>query len=79
MWNLDKQNYELEEKRMKDRINKINSDNASYLQRQMEEKHKKSNKMNRAEYALNKPLLKEASEKMKEVAASQGASMSAHE
>ena len=72
MWSLDKQNWELEEKRLKERINKIQMDNAAFLQRQMEDKHKKSNKMNRAEYALNKPLLQEANEKMKEVSASQG-------
>ena len=71
MWSLDKQNWDLEEKRLKDRINKINADNAAFLQKQMAEKNKKSTKMNRAEYALNKPLLKEANEKMKEISASQ--------
>jgi len=31
MWNLDKRNYDEEEKRLKQRIGKINSDNQSYL------------------------------------------------
>jgi len=31
MWNLDKENYEMEEKRLKERINKINQDNAAFL------------------------------------------------
>ena len=33
MWSLDKQNWELEEKRLKERINKIQMDNAAFLQR----------------------------------------------
>ena len=33
MWNLDKQNYEEEEKRLKDRIGQINKDNAEFLKR----------------------------------------------
>jgi len=37
----------------------------------MAEKNKKNTKMNRAEYALNKPLLKEANDKMKAISASQ--------
>jgi len=43
MWNLDKQNWELEEKRLKDKMSKIQMDNAAFLQRQMDEKHKKTN------------------------------------
>lgn len=55
-------------------MSKIQMDNAAFLQRQMGEKHTKHTKMNRAEYAINKPLLKEASDKLKESNASQGAS-----
>lgn len=66
MWNLDKANFDVEEKRLRDRINQINHDNAAFLMRQMQEKSKKTTKMNRAEYALNKPLLKEANSKFKE-------------
>ena len=66
MWNLDKENYDQEEKRLRERINKINHDNASYLKQQMADKNKKNSKMNRAEYAMNKPLLREANDKFKE-------------
>jgi hypothetical protein len=68
MWNLDKQNYEEEEKRLRNRINRINADNASFLMRQMADKNKGSNvkKMNRAEYAMNKPILREANTKFKD-------------
>ena len=65
MWNLDKQNYDMEEKRLRERINKINHDNQQFLLKQMALKNQKSTKMNRNEYAINKPLLKEANEKLK--------------
>jgi len=42
MWNMDKENYELEEKRLKERISRINHDNAQFLLRQMQEKEKKN-------------------------------------
>jgi hypothetical protein len=77
MWNLDKANFDVEEKRLRDRINQINHDNAAFLMRQMEEKSKKTTKMNRAEYALNKPLLKEANSKFKEHSESNKMSQSA--
>lgn len=66
MWSLDKDNYELEEKRLKERINKINHDNAQFLLKQMNDKKTKATKMNRAEFAINKPLLREANGKLKE-------------
>jgi hypothetical protein len=31
MWELDKKNHEEEEKRLKEKINKINKDNSHYL------------------------------------------------
>lgn len=31
MWQVDKQNYDEEEKRLKERINKINKDNSQFL------------------------------------------------
>lgn len=66
MWDVDKQNYELEEKRLRDRINQINADNASFLKKQMATKESKApTKMNKAEFALNKPLLKEANQKLR--------------
>ncbi len=60
MWDLDKKNYDDEERRLKERISKINADNAQYLLNQMAAKNKKvSNaKMHPGEKALNKPLLK---------------------
>jgi len=38
MWDMDKQNYELEEKRLKDKISQINADNAAFLKKQMHTK-----------------------------------------
>lgn len=35
MWQTDKENWEEEEKRLKNRISKINRDNQSYLMKQM--------------------------------------------
>jgi hypothetical protein len=65
MWAIDKQNYQLEEQRLKEKIDKIKMDNQAYLLKQMELKNQKSSKMNKAEFALNKPLLKEANQKLK--------------
>ena len=65
MWNLDKQNYDEEEKRLKERISKINSDNADFLMRQMAQKKAQAQKMNPHEYALNRPLLREVNQKLK--------------
>lgn len=48
MWHQDKQNYEEEERRLNDKIKKINKDNESFLRRQMEEKMRKERgKMNK--------------------------------
>ena len=66
MWSLDKKNYEEEEKRLRDRIGQINKDNASFLLRQMEEKTKKNYRMSNNEFAINKPLLREANNKLKD-------------
>ena len=65
MWELDKKNYEEEEKRLKERINKINKDNSSYLMNQMAAKNRASAKMNNLEMAINKPLLREVNQKLK--------------
>jgi uncharacterized membrane protein YfhO len=65
MWELDKKNYEEEEKRLKERINKINKDNSQYLMNQMAAKHRASAKMNNMEMAINKPLLREVNQKLK--------------
>mmetsp|Transcript_7280 Transcript_7280/g.5561 ORF Transcript_7280/g.5561 Transcript_7280/m.5561 type:complete len:115 (-) Transcript_7280:109-453(-) len=60
MWDQDKKNYEEEERRLNDKIKKINKENEEFLRRQMEEKHmKEKGKMNKQEFLLNKPLLRE--------------------
>ena len=64
MWKQDQTNYHEEERRLNDKINKINKENADFLKRQMDEKEaKEKGKMNRQEFLLNKPLLKEINDK----------------
>ena len=64
MWKHDLNNYSEEERRLNDKINKINKENAEFLKRQMEEKQMKNKpKMNKQEFLLNKPLLKEINHK----------------
>jgi hypothetical protein len=64
MWKQDQQNYHEEERRLNDKINKINKENADFLKRQMQEKEaKERGKMNKQEFLLNKPLLKEINDK----------------
>merc|ERR1712051_492349 len=41
IWRTDKDNYELEEKRLQGKIANINKENQSFLRRQMEEKAQK--------------------------------------
>jgi hypothetical protein len=48
MWRKDLQNYSEEERRLNDKINKINKENADFLKRQMEDKTiKQKAKMNK--------------------------------
>ncbi len=66
MWKKDLQNYEEEEKRMNSKIKRINMETASFLKNQIEGKTAKQRaKMNRQEFLLNKPLLKEINQKKK--------------
>jgi len=67
MWDKDFKNYSEEERRLHDKINKINRDNQDFLKRQMEEKQIKIGKakMNKQEFLLNKPLLKEINDKLR--------------
>ena len=69
MWQTDKENWEEEEKRLKNRIDKINRDNQEYLRRQMAEKdaQEKYNRgsMNPNDFLINKPLLREINNKLK--------------
>ena len=65
MWQQDFKNYSEEERRLNEKIEKINKDNQEFLRRQMEEKTGKivKTKMNKQEFLLNKPLLKEINDK----------------
>ena len=66
MWSQDFKNYSEEERRLHEKVNKINRDNQDFLRRQMEEKQAKvgvKTKMNKQEFLLNKPLLKEINDK----------------
>ena len=69
MWATDKENWEEEERRLKNRISKINRDNQDYLKRQMAEKdaQDKYNRgtMNPQDFLMNKPLLREINTKLK--------------
>jgi len=47
MWKQDQRNYTEEERRLNDKINKINKENADFLKRQMDDKHGKGAKMNK--------------------------------
>lgn len=67
MWHQDKRNYEEEERRLNDKIKKINKENEEFLRRQMDEKRmKERGKMNKQEFLLNKPLLREINLKKKD-------------
>ena len=68
MWRTDKQNYEEEERRVKERINKINRDNQQFLFLQMNQKDKKETKLMAAqEKEINKALLKKANDMLKNI------------
>ena len=66
IWRKDKENYELEEGRLQNKIKAINKDNQSFLQGQMVTKQSKNvRKMDRQEFLYNKGLLKEINDKKK--------------
>ena len=67
IWKKDKENYELEEKRLQGKIKDINRDNQTFLQTQMGAKQQKSQakKMDKQEFLYNKGLLKEINDKKK--------------
>jgi len=69
MWETDKQNYEEEERRLKNRIMKINLDNQNYLIKQMQDKDKNEKGtlgvMHTQDFLMNKPLLREINSKLK--------------
>jgi hypothetical protein len=66
MWKTDQKNYHEEERRLNSKINQINKENAEFLKKQMDDKQmKERGKMNKQEFLLNKPLLKEINQKKK--------------
>ena len=67
IWRKDKENYELEEARLSNKIKQINIDNQTFLQDQMGRKTTKQNnrRMDKQEFLYNKGLLKEINEKKK--------------
>ncbi len=67
MWSKDFKNYSEEERRLHSKIGQINKDNQEFLRKQMEEKQIKIGKakMNKQEFLLNKPLLKEINDKLR--------------
>ena len=68
MWRTDKENYEEEERRVKERINKINRDNQQFLFLQMNQKEKKETRlMGAQEKEINKALLKQANDMLKKI------------
>lgn len=67
IWRRDKENYEEEERRLKNKIAAINAENSEFLKKQMEEKSKKGAKnMSREEFAYNKDLLAKVNGKLKQ-------------
>lgn len=67
MWKKDREIYEQEEKRLQDKIKGINNENASFLDRQMQDKKLRNSNlgMNKYEKQYNKPLLKVLNDKRK--------------
>lgn len=61
IWKRDKANYEEEERRLKNKIASIATENSDFLKKQMNEKasRQQAKRMNREEFMINKPLLKE--------------------
>ena len=66
VWKQDKQDYDNQEKKAKEKTEMVNKDYANYLKMQMDENRKnKKNVMNREEYLMNKQLLEAAEGKVK--------------
>lgn len=67
IWKRDKENYEEEERRLKRKIDHINADNCDFLRTQMAEKASRGQRrMNREEFDMNRPLLREINQKLKD-------------
>lgn len=50
MWKQDLENYEAEERRLNEKIKRINMENAAFLQQQATSKGAKGRKMNQQEF-----------------------------
>lgn len=57
MWKQDLENYEAEEKRLNDKIKRINKENADFLISQADRKGKKGKKMERHEFPDRKSVV----------------------
>jgi len=58
MWQRDRENYEEEERRINNKIKRINKENADFLKKQMEEKEgARKGRMDMNEFLMNKQLL----------------------
>mmetsp|Transcript_28228 Transcript_28228/g.28024 ORF Transcript_28228/g.28024 Transcript_28228/m.28024 type:complete len:148 (+) Transcript_28228:1224-1667(+) len=58
MWQRDRENYEEEQRRIDNKIKRINQENADFLKRQMEEKEgARKGRMDMNEFLMNKQLL----------------------
>lgn len=66
MWKQDLDNYEAEEHRLNDKIKRINKENADFLVGQADRKGQKGRKMEKHEFLINKPLLREIVDKRQE-------------
>ena len=69
IWAIDRENYIDEEKRIHERVKKLNHDTAEFLRQQMMEKQGKTPmylKMNRTEFLYNKNMLRSVNDKLRE-------------
>jgi len=69
MWAIDRENYLDEEKRIHERVKKLNHDTADFLRQQMMEKKGQTPmylKMNRNEFLYNKNMLRSVNDKLRE-------------
>ena len=75
MWKQNVKIKEEEEHRLNEKIKKINKDNEGFLKNQVDNKVRKGTKMNKAEFLLNKPILREINQKKKDGSISGGGSL----
>lgn len=77
MWQRDRENYEEEQRRIDNKIKRINQENADFLKKQMEEKEgARKGRMDMNEFLMNKQLLADINVQRKE--GSSAASIDGH-